>query len=66
MDVLGATDFFTSTVWRRVKLVISFLLVFISVGRHTKHFTDMTASLTTWLAFWDADVERGSAQASST
>ena len=58
MDVLGATDFFTSTVWRRMKLVISFLLVFISVGRHTKHFTDMTASLTTWFAFWDADVER--------
>jgi hypothetical protein len=58
MDVLGATDFFTSTVWRRMKLVISFLLVFISVGRHTKHFTDMTASLTTWFVFRDADVER--------
>jgi transposase len=58
MDVLGATDFFTSTVWSRMKRVISFLLVFTSVGRHTKHFTDMTASLTTWFAFWDADVER--------
>ena len=58
MDVLGATDFFTSTVWSRMKPVISFLLVFVSVGRHTKHCTDMTASLTTWFASWDADVER--------
>ena len=58
MDVLGATDFFTSTVWSRMKLVISFLLVSVSVGRHTKHFMDMTASLTTWFASWDADVER--------
>jgi hypothetical protein len=58
MDVLGATDFFTSTVWSRMTLGISFLLVFISVGRHTKHFTDTTASFTTWFAFWDADVER--------
>jgi hypothetical protein len=58
MDVLGATDFFTSTVWRRMKRVISCLLVLVSVGRHTKHVTAMTAPLTTWLAFWDADVER--------
>jgi transposase len=58
MAVLGATGFFTSTVWRRMKRVISCLLMFIAVGRHTKHVTDMTASLTTWLAFWAADVER--------
>jgi hypothetical protein len=58
MDVLGATDFFTSTVWNRMKLVISFFFVFVSAGRHMTHFTDMTASLTTWLAFRDADVER--------
>jgi transposase len=58
MDVLGATDFFTSTVWSRMKLVISCLLVFVSVGHRTKHCTDMTASLTTWFASWDADVER--------
>ena len=58
MDVLGATDVFTSTVWSRMKLVISFLLVFVSVGHRTKHCTDMTASLTTWFASWEADVER--------
>jgi hypothetical protein len=58
MDVLGATGFFTSTVWRGIKLVLSFLLMFSSVGRHTKHFTDMTASLTTWFACRDADMER--------
>ena len=58
MDVLGATGFFTNTVWSRMKLVISFLLVFVSVGHRTKHYTDMTTSLTTWFASWDADVER--------
>jgi transposase len=58
MDVLGATDFFTSPVWSRWMLVISCLLGFVPVGRHTTHCTDMTASLTTWFAPWDADVER--------
>jgi hypothetical protein len=58
MDVLGATDFFTSTVWSRVMLVISGLLVFVHVGRHPKHCTDMTASLMTWFSLWDAAVER--------
>lgn len=33
MDMLGATDFFTSTVWSRMKLVISFLL-----NRTTRHW----------------------------
>ena len=44
VDVLGATDFFTSIVWNRVMLLSSVLLVFVHVGRHTKHCTDMTAS----------------------
>jgi hypothetical protein len=56
MDVLGATDFFTSPVWSRVKLGLSFLLVFVHVGRHPKHLTALTASLTTWFAHWDAHV----------
>jgi hypothetical protein len=57
MNVLGATDFFTSPVWSRVKLGFSFLLVFVHIGRHPKHLTAMTASLTTWFAHWDAPVE---------
>ena len=57
MDVLGATDFFTSPVWSRLKLGLAFLLVFVHVGRHPKHLTAMTASLTTWCAHWDAHVE---------
>jgi putative transposase len=58
LDVLGATDFFTSTVWSRMALVSSFLLVLVSVGRHTKYCTDMTAWLTTWFASWEDSVER--------
>ena len=34
MDVLGATDFFTSEVWMRCALVIAYLCCFIHVGRH--------------------------------
>ena len=57
MEVLGATDCFTSPVWSRVKLGLSFLLVFVHVGRYPKHLTAMTASLTTWFAHWDAHVK---------
>jgi putative transposase len=58
MDMLGATDFFTSTVWSRLKLVISVLFVFVHVGRHPRHSTDLTASLKAWFSVWDAAVER--------
>jgi hypothetical protein len=34
MDVLGATDFFTSKVWVRCGLVIAYLICFIHCGRH--------------------------------
>jgi putative transposase len=36
MDVLGATDFFTNTVWNWLGLVLSFLLVIMHVARRTK------------------------------
>jgi hypothetical protein len=36
MDVLGATDFFTSEVWMRCALVIAYLFCFIHVGRHPR------------------------------
>jgi hypothetical protein len=58
MDVLSATDFFLGTVWSRLKLVLSFLLVFVQVNAHTGSLTDMAASLTTWCAYWYTDVAR--------
>jgi len=58
MEVLGATDFFRGTVWSRLKLVLSFLLVFVHVDSHTGYLTDMAASLTTWCAHWYTDVAR--------
>jgi len=58
MDVLGATDFFLGTVWSRLKLVLSYLLVFVHVDSHTGSLTDMAASLTTWCAHWYTDVAR--------
>src|SRR5215470_9018536 len=58
LELLGATHFFTSTVWSRLMLVIFGLLVFVHVGRHPKHFTDVTASLMTWFSLRDAAVER--------
>src|SRR4030095_13698264 len=45
MDVLLATDFFTTKVWKWLGLVISALLCFIHVGRHTIHGAGMTAWL---------------------
>jgi putative transposase len=36
MDVLGATDFFTRTVWNWLGLVVSFLLVLMHVARRTR------------------------------
>ena len=38
MDVLGATGFFLGTVWSRLKLVLSFLLVFGHVASHISPF----------------------------
>jgi hypothetical protein len=58
MDVLGATDFFLGTVWSRLKLVLSSLLVFVPVDSHTGDLTDMAASLTTRCAHWYTDVAR--------
>jgi hypothetical protein len=58
MDMLGATDFLTSTVWRRLMLVVSCLLVCVPGGRHPQHCTAMVASLTTWISLWTADMER--------
>ena len=58
MDVLGATDFFLATVWSRLKLVLSSLLVFVHVASHTGGLTDMAASLTTWCAHWYTDGAR--------
>ena len=58
MDVLGATDFFLGTVWSRLKLVLSFLLVFVHVDAHTGSLTDRAASLTAWCAHWYTDVTR--------
>ncbi len=37
MDVLGATDFFTSKVWVRCGLVIVYIFCFIHCGRHPVH-----------------------------
>jgi hypothetical protein len=50
--MLGATDFFSNTVWGWLRLVISCLLVFIHAGRCMGHVADMTASLTAWCADW--------------
>jgi len=41
MDVLGATDFFTSTVWNWLGLVISFLLVIMHGARRTRPIAGM-------------------------
>ena len=59
MEVVGATHCFPSPVWRRLKLGIAFLLVFVHVVscRHPTPLMAMTASLTTWFAHWDAHVE---------
>jgi hypothetical protein len=53
-----ATDFFTSGVWGRLKLVLSFLLVFIPIGPQTGHLADMTAALTTRYTHWSTAVAR--------
>lgn len=41
MDVLGATDFFTSTVWNWLGLVVSFLLVIMHGARRTRPIAGM-------------------------
>jgi putative transposase len=43
MDVLGATDFFTSTVWNGFGRVVSFLLVIMHVARRTRPLAGMRA-----------------------
>jgi putative transposase len=43
MDVLGATDFFTSTVWNGLGLVVSFLLVIMHGARRTRPLAGMQA-----------------------
>jgi hypothetical protein len=58
MDVRGATDFFLGAVWSRLKLVLSYLLVFVHVDAPTGSLTDMAASLTTRCAYWYTDVAR--------
>jgi transposase len=58
IDVLGATDFFLGTVWSRLKLVLSFLLVCVHVDAHTGYLTDMAASLTAGCVSWYTDVAR--------
>jgi hypothetical protein len=58
IDILVATDFFTGGVWSRLKLVLSFLLVFVYIGPHTEHLADMTAALTTRCAHWSTAVAR--------
>jgi hypothetical protein len=58
IDILMATDFFTSGVWSRLKLVLSCLLVFIHIGPQTGHRADMTAALTTRCAHWSPAVAR--------
>jgi hypothetical protein len=45
MDVLMATDFFTGKVWSWLGLVISSLLFFMHIGRHTIPGAGMTARL---------------------
>ena len=58
MDVLSATDCFLGTVWSRLKLALSFLLVCVHVDAHTQYLTAMAASLMTWYAHWYTDVAR--------
>ena len=58
MDVLGATAFFLGMVWSRLKLVLSFLFVFVPVDSHTGYLTGIAASLTTWCAHWYTDMAR--------
>lgn len=66
MDVLMATDFFTSEVWSWVGLVRSYLLFFFPLDRHKVPAVGMTPhhneqwrrSLLTWLHDLNTDVQR--------
>jgi hypothetical protein len=58
LEMLGATDFFTSTMWSRLTLVISVLFVFVQVGCHPRHITDLIDLLKVWFAGWDVAIER--------
>ena len=57
VDVLRATDFFTSAVWGWVGLVISFLLFFIPFGRHEAYGSgriSLRCQQWMWLSFWQS------------
>jgi hypothetical protein len=58
MDVLEATDFFTSTVWGWFRLAIASFLCFMAFRHWKRPGVSLTARLNAWFAAWHTDVER--------